>query len=604
MHIQSPTSTHPTQPVAQSQAMKEGQIFHGKITQLFPGQTAQVQIGKEQLVAKLEVPMKAGDAHFFQVMETSPELKLKVMTEPVSQDLKQSVSQLIDHLKLPQTKEMQQIVQQMLQQKVPLQKEQLVQLEQLLKQQPQLSATALVQAVKQLQTIAQPITAANVTAMLQFAQKEPFMPLLAQVIQMIQADETILQSVRQQFDQMMQQLGAPVQDKVNQLTQLQSLQQLMKQENVAPLLRIVQQEILQALARPMEPMPMTREQALDLNQLVRQLQQLMQQPNQSMTSIQQNQMMQQLSQLPSLAITTQQQLNNLVQPISQQADQQTPMTTQQQFTQQIIHLFSQQAAQQKETQPFGAKTTEQLATIERLPPQVLERMTQLMMQQPVAQETQNAEQLVLSKMDGAAFKQLIQHTFQQLGMNYEAQVLKTEALEQLATQLKPQLIQLLQEASLPLTTREAVEQLVARMQLPVLASQDQHIQQLVMQVPLNFLGKKIEAMLEWSGKTTEDGKIDENFARVLFYLDLEHIQETVIDMQVQNRIVSVTIYNDTTGIQQNSQLPINDLKKGLQTHDYRLSGLYFKPMQEREPVKVPKQEFDNYVSTTGVDVRI
>ena len=41
----------------------------------------------------------------------------------------------------------------------------------------------------------------------------------------------------------------------------------------------------------------------------------------------------------------------------------------------------------------------------------------------------------------------------------------------------------------------------------------------------------------------EDGKIDADFARILFYLELESIEKTIIDMQVQNRVVTVTVFN-------------------------------------------------------------
>ena len=39
------------------------------------------------------------------------------------------------------------------------------------------------------------------------------------------------------------------------------------------------------------------------------------------------------------------------------------------------------------------------------------------------------------------------------------------------------------------------------------------------------------------------GKLTLNLREFLFYLDLESINKTVIDMQVQNRIVSVTVFN-------------------------------------------------------------
>ena len=41
-----------------------------------------------------------------------------------------------------------------------------------------------------------------------------------------------------------------------------------------------------------------------------------------------------------------------------------------------------------------------------------------------------------------------------------------------------------------------------------------------MQVPLEFFGKRIDSTLQWNGRMKEDGKIDPDFARILFYLDL------------------------------------------------------------------------------------
>ena len=46
--------------------------------------------------------------------------------------------------------------------------------------------------------------------------------------------------------------------------------------------------------------------------------------------------------------------------------------------------------------------------------------------------------------------------------------------------------------------------------------------------------------LEWNGRMKENGKIDSEFARIMFYLQLDTLEETVVDMQVQNRIVTIT----------------------------------------------------------------
>lgn len=62
MQIQAQMTAQTNTVERQPLAMREGQVFHGKISQLFPNQTAQIQIGQQEMVAKLEVPMKAETA--------------------------------------------------------------------------------------------------------------------------------------------------------------------------------------------------------------------------------------------------------------------------------------------------------------------------------------------------------------------------------------------------------------------------------------------------------------------------------------------------------------------------------------------------------------
>lgn len=92
-------------------ALKQGQVFHGTIKQLYPDQMAEVQVGNQKLIAKLEVPLKAGDAHFFQVTGTNPQTELKVVTGSMAQTTSpsQQISQLLESMNLPKTTEMQRI---------------------------------------------------------------------------------------------------------------------------------------------------------------------------------------------------------------------------------------------------------------------------------------------------------------------------------------------------------------------------------------------------------------------------------------------------------------------------------------------------------------
>src|SRR5699024_2285117 len=63
-------------------------------------------------------------------------------------------------------------------------------------------------------------------------------------------------------------------------------------------------------------------------------------------------------------------------------------------------------------------------------------------------------------------------------------------------------------------------------------------------VPGIKLALNNDIYIEFESKKTEDGKINPEFCRILFYLDLAHLQETIIDMQIQKRLVTVTVFND------------------------------------------------------------
>ncbi len=125
-------------------------MFHGQIKKLFPGQMAEVQIGGQKLMAKLEVPMKAGDAYYFQVKSVAPELQIKVVSGPLQATEGQSrqLSNLMESLHLPKSAEMQIVLNHFLKQRLPVSKEILLDAVRLLK----ISATNFAQRSTELHT--------------------------------------------------------------------------------------------------------------------------------------------------------------------------------------------------------------------------------------------------------------------------------------------------------------------------------------------------------------------------------------------------------------------------------------------------------------------
>lgn len=615
MHIQAQMTAQANTAERQPLAMREGQVFHGKISQLFPNQTAQIQIGQQEMVAKLEVPMKAGDSHYFQVVKTEPELQLRVISEPLSSDPKQSLQQLMQNLKLPQSKEMQQIVRQMLDQKVPLTREQLVQAEQILKALPQGKADQVVRAIAQLSQLQLPITESNVRSFLAVMNREPLQAPLQQAMTLIMQDAKIPEAIKQQLAEVFNRISTPIQQGAQSVVHQEALQQLMMKQET-PMTRILMNDVVARIVQTPTGEQLTQLAAKGTETQINQVQQMTKALQQILASspasrsAQLAQVAQQLPQMTTLQPATIEQLSAqlqraiALQPSTQTNISQSAQAAPQQIVQQMIQILTQEAHALKQAAPMTT-STEQLATAERIPPQVMERLVQLM-QEPSAQA--RAEANIMQQLDGEAMKQVLKQTIQQLGLNYESQIPKatTEHLAQLTQQLKPQLVQLLQSEALTLQTKEAVEQLVARMNAPIIqTSQEQSLpQQIIMNVPLDFLGKKIDATLQWSGKMTDDGKIDENYARILFYLKLETLKETIVDMQVQNRIVTLTIFNETPHLQQLATQFEERLKEGLEEHRYKLSGLFFKTIEERHAPKPKKQSFAQQPKRSGVDIRI
>ena len=217
-----------------------------------------------------------------------------------------------------------------------------------------------------------------------------------------------------------------------------------------------------------------------------------------------------------------------------------------------------------------------------------------------------AEAQVQNAVDSKAMEQALKTVLKGLGISYEAALSnKAGDIQSLAQQLKPRLLSLLQEPQIPTTLRESAEILMARMNgMQLLSGENGHQHQLIMQVPLDFFGKQMDATLQWSGRMKKDGKIDANFVRVLFYLNMESLQETVIDMQVQNRIVNITVFNDNPQLNMLAEPLKQSLKVGLSEKDYHLSGIFIKSFEQPKVEDVTKKSQSDIENLNSVDIRV
>ncbi len=88
----------------------------------------------------------------------------------------------------------------------------------------------------------------------------------------------------------------------------------------------------------------------------------------------------------------------------------------------------------------------------------------------------------------------------------------------------------------------------------------------------------------WMSGRKKNGEIDSDFCRLLFSIELKNLNEVVIDVKVQNRILSIAILNQSEEIES----LISDLKSTLQTNlvtlGYQLSSIKISNTLERDNV--------------------
>lgn len=211
--------------------------------------------------------------------------------------------------------------------------------------------------------------------------------------------------------------------------------------------------------------------------------------------------------------------------------------------------------------------------------------------------------------DGAkAFKQILNL----FGFNYEQHLARQAESGLTQDQLNNVKALLLKLAQEPVTSqmRERVDQLLQRITGHQLVASEQSgpMQQLVMQFPIVLGSHLTDLNIQWSGKRKENGQIDPDYCRVLFYLELEQLKETIIDVHVQNRIVNIQLYNDTPMLEQMAKAMQPMLKENLETHRYTLSSLKITDpkalVQSEQNLILRNQSQPFQQSYTGVDYRI
>lgn len=621
IQMQQNAMTSTNQPLA----LKQGQVFHGTIKQLYPDQMAEIQVGNQKFIAKLEVPLKAGDAHFFQVTGTNPQTELKIVTGPMAQAStpSQQINQLLESMNLPKSAEMQQLLGHFMKAQLPISKEQMLQAEMWLKALPEgISKVDALQTIQKMIELKMPMINDVFQALMSGQKTSGMTAIMDNFAQLLAKDTTLSESLRQNLMQQVQAIAKPFEVETGSAVLARLLQSLtnssatmnekmqalsmLKESGILPQQATLQNWSKMNEAKAFQPIQQAGHviqtilatKPENARQLVEQLKSWTESQNLLTNEQKQqiNQLVDRFNQLPvskqTLDVFAKQMQDQLLKAFTQN-------TADRLFTQDahtlsmkdhLLSLFKQEANSPSQTEALMRNLVKN--SIDSSQPFIQQVMTQ-------------AEALVQNSMDSKAMEHALKTVLKNLGISYEATLgSKSADLHMIAHQLKPQLHTLLQETNIPPQMKEAAEMLMTRMNGMQLSSgENGHQHQLIMQVPLEFFGKKMDATLQWNGRMKDNGKIDANYARVLFYLQMASMQETVIDMQVQNRVVTVTVFNENSEIQSLAEPLKAALKIGLAEKNYQLSGVFIKQFDKGQTEKVDPV-VEQREEQSGVDIRV
>jgi len=198
---------------------------------------------------------------------------------------------------------------------------------------------------------------------------------------------------------------------------------------------------------------------------------------------------------------------------------------------------------------------------------------------------------------------------QQSGLNYEHQLMKQpdgmEAVKQ-ETTLKASVLQGLQE-SLPSQVSDKLSSVLNHLNGMVLSVQDSdQTLQMNLQLPGNWFGIEQDLHMDIEGRKNDQDEVDPDYCHILFYLQLQSLDETVIDMSIQKRIVQLSLYTDNEQAESLIKSFKPMLEEGLEKLDYTLSTVRYRPMQEQtgSNESALKQRYSSPQSKGGVDFRV
>ncbi|WP_010630971.1 hypothetical protein [Sporolactobacillus vineae] len=249
--------------------------------------------------------------------------------------------------------------------------------------------------------------------------------------------------------------------------------------------------------------------------------------------------------------------------------------------------------------PDAANLLNKLA-VRMQPDQFLSRYHQLLLAQP-------AIQTLLQTANGRTPIGILFKTLEALGFNEEHSLrnqLSIDGTVQATGSLKERLLALSDDVHAPAGVRQLAGEALGKItgQQLQMVSSDPLIAQFSFQVPVPIQNKVKNLSVYWEGRRDKQGKLDPDSCVILLHLELTHLHETLITVNVQNRRISVNVQNETADLQTLLKDTEPELRDQLSALNYHLLSVHQTQKINRRLAEKAQQPLA--VSNYNLDLRI
>ncbi|WP_026692511.1 hypothetical protein [Peribacillus kribbensis] len=569
-----------------SHSLKPGQLVYGKITKLFPNQMAAVQIGSTRLTAVVQASLQAGGQYWFRVESGQGQIALKIVDPSFIKDGSQAPQQLLSLLSIPQERESMELADFSLKNGIPASKESFETILSWLKEAPETASR--METVKTLYNQNLPVTKENLAALQSLDSGRSVYALLDSLSKHLTQMEHLPSAAGLKVQISALQIGA---DHTGERAISALVENWLKEEGKDGLAF----KALKSLGLA-KGLPEGENAAL--------LEAVSQTANKEEASVKPF-IKEVLSVLPNALKdsggTIDAHINGeqrkLVKGMLMELMNDNRAGSEN-------GVFSLSEAGKEMLKKLGLNLDRAMQILEN--PDILQGAGNL--SQDKAGGNENEELSAQLRQLGAAhsvkpkeLKEFFKQIAAAFGLEQAGEEWTADSPEKSVKTLKHALEAFIKESDKS-PVREQAQELLNKLAAQQLLSQESGpLQNLFIQVPL----KQADLTLHFSGKKKGDGSVDSDYCRVLFYLQLDSLKDVTIDMQVQNRIVSLTVYNENASLVKllaDKWLP--KLKENFKAVNFTLSSFHISGGNADQGLKSSSNYIKQTIPYTGVDLRI